>query len=299
MTIAGEANLARETQQLKVHVQPTLSGSVSVGAAALILANPIIGAAVGAGTLLAQKIMQDPLEQMFSNDYVIGGTWSEPTVERASRSRRGGPAVPSGAAGSKYDDGAALAGPGNSASRVFASPRCRRSPASDVAENLRAIEPLIAEAARQGAQLIVLPEYFGILGARATDKVAVREADGDGPQQAFPRAHARANMRVWMIGGTVPIAGRRRRRACAARRSSMRRTAGASRATTRCTCSRSTRARERYDEAETIEPGTRAGRLRYAVRARRAVRVLRPALSGALSELRRSRADRRAVGVHG
>jgi uncharacterized protein (TIGR02099 family) len=101
VTIAGETNLARETQQLKIHVQPTLSGSVSMGAAALMLANPIIGAAIGAGTLLAQKIMQDPLEQIFSNDYVIGGTWSEPTVERASRAAAAGPAVPSGTAGSK------------------------------------------------------------------------------------------------------------------------------------------------------------------------------------------------------
>ena len=84
--ISGEANLAHETQQLRVHVQPKLSGSLSVGAAALLLANPIIGAAVGAGTLLAQKIMSDPFEQMFSNEYVIGGTWSDPTVQRVSRS---------------------------------------------------------------------------------------------------------------------------------------------------------------------------------------------------------------------
>jgi uncharacterized protein YhdP len=59
-----------------------------VGAAALWLANPIIGAAVGAGTLLAQKIMSDPIEKMFSNDYLIGGTWSDPTVERAAGSTK-------------------------------------------------------------------------------------------------------------------------------------------------------------------------------------------------------------------
>jgi uncharacterized protein YhdP len=101
VTLAGETNLARETQQLRIHVQPTLSGSVSMGAAALLLANPIVGAAVAAGTLLAQKIMQDPLEQIFSNDYVVGGTWSDPTVERASRAAAAGPAVPSGTAGGK------------------------------------------------------------------------------------------------------------------------------------------------------------------------------------------------------
>ncbi len=38
-----------ETQQLKVRVQPSLSSGVSAGAAALFIANPLIGAAVGAG----------------------------------------------------------------------------------------------------------------------------------------------------------------------------------------------------------------------------------------------------------
>jgi uncharacterized protein (TIGR02099 family) len=82
VTISGQTDLAHETQQLKLHVQPTLSGSLSVGAAALMLANPIIGAAVGAGTLLAQKIMQDPFEKIFANEYVVTGTWSDPTIER-------------------------------------------------------------------------------------------------------------------------------------------------------------------------------------------------------------------------
>ncbi|HVP89015.1 MAG TPA: carbon-nitrogen hydrolase family protein [Casimicrobiaceae bacterium] len=75
---------------------------------------------------------------------------------------------------------------------------------SDVDENLRAIEPFVAEAVRQGAQLVLLPEYFGILGARATDKVAVREGDGHGRQQDFLQRLAREHG-LWVIGGTVPI----------------------------------------------------------------------------------------------
>jgi uncharacterized protein (TIGR02099 family) len=82
VTITGSTDLARETQDIKVRVQPTLSGSVSVGAAALLLANPIIGAAIGAGSLLAQKIMQDPIEQMFSQQYAVSGSWSDPQVSR-------------------------------------------------------------------------------------------------------------------------------------------------------------------------------------------------------------------------
>jgi uncharacterized protein YhdP len=56
-----------------------------VGAAALLLANPVIGAAVAAGSLLAQKAMQDPIEQIFSFGYAVTGSWSDPVVERESR----------------------------------------------------------------------------------------------------------------------------------------------------------------------------------------------------------------------
>lgn len=74
----------------------------------------------------------------------------------------------------------------------------------DVTANLAAIEPLVADAVDRGANLVLLPEYFGIFGARATDKVGVREPDGRGPQQAFLARLAREH-RIWMIGGTVPI----------------------------------------------------------------------------------------------
>jgi len=82
VNITGSADLARETQDLKVRVQPTLSAGLSVGAAALMIANPIIGAAIGAGSLLAQKIMQDPIEQIFSQQYFVSGSWSDPQVSR-------------------------------------------------------------------------------------------------------------------------------------------------------------------------------------------------------------------------
>jgi uncharacterized protein (TIGR02099 family) len=85
VAIQGETDIARETQQLSVRVQPTLSAGVSVGAAALLLANPVVGAAVYAGSLLAQKAMQDPIEQMFSFGYAVTGSWSDPVVEREGR----------------------------------------------------------------------------------------------------------------------------------------------------------------------------------------------------------------------
>ncbi|HEX9277794.1 MAG TPA: YhdP family protein [Casimicrobiaceae bacterium] len=85
IAISGEADIAKETQQLKVRVQPTLSAGVSVGAAVLLLANPIVGAAVGAGSLLAQKVLQDPIEQIFSYEYAVSGGWTDPQVERTGR----------------------------------------------------------------------------------------------------------------------------------------------------------------------------------------------------------------------
>jgi len=71
--------------------------------------------------------------------------------------------------------------------------------------NLAAATRLIAEAAHAGAQLIALPEYFCLLGRKDTDKVAAREELGHGPIQAC-LAEAAARHRVWLIGGTLPIA---------------------------------------------------------------------------------------------
>ena len=65
----------------------------------------------------------------------------------------------------------------------------------DVAENLAQAELLVRAAAAEGAQLIVLPEYFGILGAHATDKLAAKERDGAGPQQDFLARMARESAR--------------------------------------------------------------------------------------------------------
>jgi len=76
---------------------------------------------------------------------------------------------------------------------------------TDVDANLAAVEPLIVAAKEQGATLVLLPEYFGIFGARATDKVEAREAEGNGPQQDFLMRVA-SEQEVWLIGGTVPIA---------------------------------------------------------------------------------------------
>lgn len=82
VNIAGDVDLSDETQQLKVRVQPSLSSGVSAGAAALFIANPLLGAAVGAGALLAQKMLNNPFDQLFSYEYAVTGSWDDPVVAR-------------------------------------------------------------------------------------------------------------------------------------------------------------------------------------------------------------------------
>ncbi len=122
-----------------------------------------------------------------------------------------------------------------------------------VAENLAAAAELVARAAAQGAALVALPEYFCIMGMNERDKVAAKETDGDGPIQAF-LAETAARHRVWLAGGSVPLAAARPdkvRNSCLVYGPDGRRVArydkmhlfgldlGA----------------ERFDEANTIEPG--------------------------------------------
>ena len=73
-----------------------------------------------------------------------------------------------------------------------------------VAGNLEEAGRLIAMAAARGAQLVALPEYFAILGLKDTDKVDVREAEGDGPIQAFLSNAARLHG-LWIVGGSAPL----------------------------------------------------------------------------------------------
>ena len=76
--------------------------------------------------------------------------------------------------------------------------------APDLERNLAEAGRLIAEAARGGAQLVLLPEYFCFMGFKDTDKLAIRETPGDGPIQRFLSEAAREH-RVWVIGGTLPL----------------------------------------------------------------------------------------------
>lgn len=77
----------------------------------------------------------------------------------------------------------------------------------NVAGNLSEAKRLIAKAAEQGAKLVVLPEFFAIMGMDEQEKVAVREQPGSGPIQTFLADAARQH-KIWLIGGSIPLAAK-------------------------------------------------------------------------------------------
>jgi predicted amidohydrolase len=72
-------------------------------------------------------------------------------------------------------------------------------------DNLRTARGLLGEAAAAGAELAVLPEYFCLMGHRDEDKLAAREALGEGAVQDF-LAQAARDLGLWIVGGTLPLA---------------------------------------------------------------------------------------------
>jgi nitrilase len=94
---------------------------------------------------------------------------------------------------------------GGSTARALRVAAVQMTSGTRVEPNLAQAARLIEEAARQGAALVVLPEYFCLMGQRDRDKVDAREADGAGPIQSFLAEQARRHG-VWLVGGTIPLA---------------------------------------------------------------------------------------------
>ena len=74
----------------------------------------------------------------------------------------------------------------------------------DLQENLNTAGRLISAATQDGAQLIVLPEYFCMMGLKDTDKVRVRETFGSGPIQEQLASFAKDNQ-IYLVAGTIPL----------------------------------------------------------------------------------------------
>lgn len=75
----GQANIARETQDLKVVVVP----EINAGTASLIAG--VINPAVGLGTFLAQLFLRRPLIEAATQELHVDGSWSDPRVTKVER----------------------------------------------------------------------------------------------------------------------------------------------------------------------------------------------------------------------
>jgi len=85
----GRADIARETQDLKVVVVP----EINAGTASLVAG--VINPAIGLGTFLAQMVLREPLIRAATQEFHVDGTWAEPRITRVARrpaeTRTGGP----------------------------------------------------------------------------------------------------------------------------------------------------------------------------------------------------------------
>jgi len=81
---------------------------------------------------------------------------------------------------------------------------------TDVNVNINTAGELIAQAVADGAQVVILPEYFCIMGRNETDKLAVAEdfvgeaTHAGTPLQHFLRQQA-IQHQIYLIAGTVPL----------------------------------------------------------------------------------------------
>ena len=73
--MSGEVDLVHETQRLDARVVPPVGLGLATGAALL---NPIAALWI----LIAQRVLKDPLGQVFAVDYTVTGTWAQPEVKR-------------------------------------------------------------------------------------------------------------------------------------------------------------------------------------------------------------------------
>ncbi len=76
VTMQGDISLPNETQNLRLTVIPSLGEGVS------IITTLIGGPVVGLTTLLAQKLLQDPIGRALGYEYNVTGKWDSPDVAR-------------------------------------------------------------------------------------------------------------------------------------------------------------------------------------------------------------------------
>ena len=79
----GRADIAKETQDIKVVVIP----EINAGTASLIAS--VINPAIGVGTLVAQWLLKRPLTEAATREFHVDGSWTNPKITRVQRSAGG------------------------------------------------------------------------------------------------------------------------------------------------------------------------------------------------------------------
>jgi len=77
----GSADIASETQDLRVWVLP----EINAGTASLLAAT--VNPAMALGTFLAQWLLRQPLNQAGTQEFHINGSWSDPQIQKVARQR--------------------------------------------------------------------------------------------------------------------------------------------------------------------------------------------------------------------
>lgn len=75
----GRADIAKETQDIKVVVVP----EINAGTASLIAS--VINPAIGVGTFLAQLFLRRPLTEAATQEFHIDGSWADPKISKVAR----------------------------------------------------------------------------------------------------------------------------------------------------------------------------------------------------------------------
>jgi len=76
VSMAGEVSLPMETQNLTMRVVPEVGESVAI--AATVLGTPVLGLS----TLLVSKLLQNPFGNVVAYEYLVTGSWDNPSVTR-------------------------------------------------------------------------------------------------------------------------------------------------------------------------------------------------------------------------
>jgi uncharacterized protein YhdP len=80
--MGGSADINKETQDLRVKVNPHVSDGVSIAGA--LVGGPIAGVVA----FILQKIAKDPLDDLVAFHYSVTGNWVDPVVTKVNAPAR-------------------------------------------------------------------------------------------------------------------------------------------------------------------------------------------------------------------